>query len=162
MIYRFGRARRRGAVLVESAVVYPVLFVLLFGLIVGGLGVFRYQQVACQALEAARWTCVRGANWAKKTGSPCPTTAQITSAAVIPFAAGMDPQKLTVQVQLIDLVHGTTTNWDTSNWAPTSVTTAGDGVTNRVRVTVTYRWSPEFFFVGSLNLKSVAEMPMAF
>jgi len=162
MIQRFGRARRRGAVLVESAVVYPVLFLFLFGLIVGGLGVFRFQEVACQAREGARWACVRGANWQQKTGTPCPTTDQITSAAVIPFSAGMDPTKLSVQVQLIDLVHGTTTDWDASNKAPTSVTPAGDGVTNRVRVTVTYRWSPEFFFVGSLNLKSVSEIPMAF
>jgi len=161
MVHRFGRGRRRGAVVVESAVIYPLLFTLLFGLIVGGLGVFRYQQVACQAREAARWASVRGANWLKRTGSPCPTTAQISQAAVVPFAAGMDPQKLSVQVQLIDLVHGTATDWDSSNMASYSLNAAGDAVTNRVRVTVTYRWSPEFFFVGSLNLKSVSEIPMA-
>ena len=37
------RYRRRGAVAVEAAVVYPVLFLLLLGVIVGGMGVFRYQ-----------------------------------------------------------------------------------------------------------------------
>src|SRR5438309_7418691 len=100
-------SRRRGAVLLESAFIYPLLFLLLFGLIVGGLGVFRYQQVACQAREAARWTCVRGANWQKRTGSLPPTTAQISQAAVIPLSAGMDSRKLTLQVQLIDLVHDT-------------------------------------------------------
>ena len=41
--------RRRAATTVEAAFVYPVMFFLLFGLIVGGLGVFRYQTVACQA-----------------------------------------------------------------------------------------------------------------
>src|SRR6516162_8818995 len=115
MVLRPRMPRRRGALILESAVVYPLLFVVLFGLIVGGLGVFRYQQVACQAREAARWTSVRGSNWPKRTGTACPTVAQITSAAVLPMSAGMDPQKLSVQVQLVDLVNGTTTDWDASN-----------------------------------------------
>jgi Flp pilus assembly protein TadG len=162
MLYRRARVLRRGAVLVESAVVYPLLFLLLFGLIIGGLGVFRYQQVACQAREAARWTSVRGANWPKRTGSPCPTVADITSAAVTPLAAGMNPQSLSVQVQVIDLVHGTATDWDASDKAPVTMTNTGDQVTNRVRVTVTYQWMPELFLAGPLNLKSVSELAMAY
>ena len=162
MIHRYGRSRRRGAVVVESAVVYPLLFLLLFGLIVGGLGVFRYQQVACQAREAARWASVRGSNWAKQTGNTSPTAAQIAQQAVAPLTAGMDPTKLTVQVQLVNLVAGTVTDWDPATKAVVTLNNAGASVTNRVRVTVTYRWSPEFFFVGSLNLKSVSEIPMAF
>jgi Flp pilus assembly protein TadG len=161
MLYRRARIRRRGAVLVESAVVYPLLFLLLFGLIVGGLGVFRYQQVACQAREAARWACVRGANWPARTGSPCPSVADISSNAVLPLAAGMNTRSLTVQVELIDLVNGTATDWDASSKAPTTRTASHDAVSNRVRVTVTYQWMPEVFFAGPLNLKSVSELAMA-
>jgi hypothetical protein len=139
-----------------------MLFVLLFGLIVGGLGVFRYQQVACQAREAARWACVRGNNWQRATRQLCPTKAQIFQAAVLPLTAGMDAQKLSLQVQWIDEVNNIVMDWDASTKAPTGQNKAGDTVTNRVRVTVTYRWTPEFFFVGPLNLKSVSEIPMAY
>jgi Flp pilus assembly protein TadG len=149
-------------VLVESALVYPVVVLLLFGLIVGGLGVFRYQLVACQAREAARWASVRGANWQKSTGTSSPTTSEIVQQVVLPLTAGMDPKKLTVQVQWIDQTTGTAYDWDGASKAPTGTTSTGDTVANRVRVTVTYQWFPEVFLTGPLNLKSVSEIPMAF
>jgi Flp pilus assembly protein TadG len=156
------RPGRRGAVLVESAVVYPLLFLLLFGLIVGGLGVFRYQQVACQAREAARYACVHGAGWQKETRQACPTAAQLRQDVVLPLAAGMDPAKLTVQVEWIDEITGAAADWDQAGKWPTGTTQDGDRVTNRVRVTVTYAWWPEAFLAGPINLKSVSEVPMAF
>src|SRR5262245_32113567 len=107
MVVRSRPGRRPGAVLVESAVVYPLLFLLLFGVIVGGLGVFRYQQVACQAREAARYACVHGADWQRETKQACPTAAQIREDVVLPLAAGMDPSKLTVKVEWIDETSGT-------------------------------------------------------
>jgi Flp pilus assembly protein TadG len=162
MINRLRRGSRRGAVLLESAIVYPLMFMLLFGLIVGGVGVFRYQQVACQAREAARWACVRGANWQRATGNMAPTAAQISQAAVLPLAAGMDPTKLSVDVNWIDMVQGTSTPWDSASKEPSGLNNNGNPVTNRVRVTVTYRWSPQIFLLGSLMLKSVSEMPLAF
>jgi Flp pilus assembly protein TadG len=149
-------------VLVESAIVYPVLFLLLFGLIVGGMGVFRYQQVACQAREASRYACVRGARRLLETGQLPPTAATIKQQAVVPLAAGMDPGKLTVQVQWVDEVAGTVSDWDTAIKWPTGTTTTGQVVTNRVRVTVSYQWFPELFLAGPVNLKSVSEVPMAY
>jgi Flp pilus assembly protein TadG len=162
MVARSRPVRRRGAVLVESAVVYPLLFLLLFGLIVGGLGVFRYQQVACQAREAARYACVHGAQWQKETGQPCPTAAQIRQDVVLPLAAGMDAAKLTVQLEWIDETTGTAAAWDHASKWPTSTTQDGQRVANRVRVTVTYAWWPEAFLAGPINLKSVSEVPTAF
>jgi Flp pilus assembly protein TadG len=154
--------RRRGALILESAVVYPLLFVVLFGLIVGGLGVFRYQQVACQAREAARWACVHGSNWQKATGNTAATKNDIVRNVVVPLAAGMDPAKLTVQVQWIDEVSGNIYDWDAASKAPTGTTKSGAAVSNHVRVTVTYQWFPEVFLAGPLNLKSVSEIHMAF
>jgi Flp pilus assembly protein TadG len=156
------RPRRPGAVLVESAIVYPLLLLLLLGLIVGGLGVFRYQQVACQAREAARWASVRGARYQMQTQQPSPSAATIRQTAVVPLAAGMNLSQLTVQVQWIDETTGTVYDWDQVSRWPTGTTADGTVVTNRVRVTVTYQWWPEVFLTGPINLKSVSEEPMSF
>jgi Flp pilus assembly protein TadG len=162
MVSRPRTARRRAAVLVESAVVYPLLFLLLFGLIVGGLGVFRYQQVACQAREAARYAAVHGGAWQKETRQPCPTADQVRQDVVLPLAAGMDPAKLTVQVEWVDGMTGSAADWDQASKWPTDTAKEGNRVSNRVRVTVVYQWWPEVFLAGPINLKSVSEVPMAF
>ena len=47
--------RRRAALAVETAIVLPVMVFLLLMLIVGGIGVFRYQQVACLARDEESW-----------------------------------------------------------------------------------------------------------
>src|SRR2546428_9601810 len=98
MLQRAHQDRRAGAMAVEAAVVYPVLIVFLLLLIVGGMAVFRYQQVAGQAREAARWASVRGSDWQKATDQTCPTKADILQQAVVPLAAGMDTTKLSIQV----------------------------------------------------------------
>jgi Flp pilus assembly protein TadG len=161
MVYR-DRPQRRGALLVESAIIYPALFLLLFGLIVGGLGIFRHQQVACQAREATRWASVRGARYAKETGQPSPTQDQILQNVVTPLSASMDPTKLGIRVEWIDATSGAAIPWDQASKAPTGKTQSGDRVSNRVRATITYQWWPEVFLTGPINLKSVSEFPMAY
>ena len=66
------RPVRRGAAVVEMAVVAPLVVLFLFGLIVTGLGVFRYNQTAYLAREAARYASVRfpGKPLAKIRGVP--------------------------------------------------------------------------------------------
>src|SRR5262249_30252172 len=121
-----------------------------------------YQQVACMAREAARYACVRGNRRLLETGQVPPTASTIQQQAVTPPALGLDSSKLTVQVQWGDEVTGTVSNWDTAVKWPTTTTTSGQVVTNRVRVTVTYQWWPELFLAGPVNLKSVSEVPMAY
>jgi Flp pilus assembly protein TadG len=152
---------RRGALAVEAAFVYPVLFLLLFGLIIGGLAVFRYQQVACQAQEAARWASVRGSGYQKDTGQASPSQQDIVNNAVVPLAGGMNLQTLAVQVHWVDEVSSQVTAWDSAGKAPTSTTASGTTVTNRVRVTVTYPWTPPVAFLGPYNLTCTAEIPMS-
>ncbi len=161
MVRRCQPVDRRGAIVIEGAIIYPVLFLLLFGLIVGAMGVVHYQQVACQARDASRYASVKGANWAKATSKTSPTAAEIKSNVVVPMAAGMDQSKLTVTVQWINGVNGSAVNWDTSTKAVTTQTPTGT-VSNRVRVTVTYQWFPEWGVVGPITLKSVSEMPMEY
>lgn len=54
---------RRGAVAVETAIVYPVFLLFLLGTMVLGLGVFRYGQLSSLAWEGARWASVRGPDY---------------------------------------------------------------------------------------------------
>jgi len=63
MMRRCKSRSRRGAVLVEAAVVYPVFLLFLLGILVLGLGVFRYGQLAALSWEGARWASVRGTDY---------------------------------------------------------------------------------------------------
>jgi Flp pilus assembly protein TadG len=153
---------RRGAVTLEAAIVYPLLLTLLLGAVVGGTGVFRYQQVACQARDASRWACVRGADRQKETGTACPTEDEIRCNAVLPLAAGMEPALLSVKVEWVDQATGTAYAWDQAPRSVRGVRADGTPVTNTVRVTVTYQWDPVLLPGGRVNLTSVSEVPMSY
>ncbi len=153
---------RRAALAVEGAIVYPVVIFLLLLMIIGGMGVFRFQQVACLAREAARWSSVRGSDYQKDTGKTAPTQDQILQNVVLPLAVGMDPQDVSIKVQWINGVTGQVVDWDASTKTPTTQASDGTVVTNTVRVTITYRWSATLGLIDPLNLKSVSEMPMSF
>jgi Flp pilus assembly protein TadG len=144
----------------ETAVVLGVLLVLMCGLIVGGIGVFRYQQVACTSREGARWASVRGYDYQTDTGLSSPTAAQVTADAVLPLAVSMDPAAVTVQVQWIDEGSGTVWDWDAAPKYVRSISPSGEYVANTVRVTVTYVWSPGIFW-NPITLQSVSQMPMS-
>jgi Flp pilus assembly protein TadG len=157
---RMNRQRRGAALTLEAAIVLPVMLVMLFGLMVGGMGVFRYQQVACLAHEAARYASVRGSYYQNDTGQSSPTTAQILQTAVLPMLVGMDPDQLSITVQWINQGSNTAYDWDTAPKSVKSINSLGEYVTNSVRVTVTYQWSPGIF-VGSVTMTSVSELPMS-
>jgi len=161
MIRRSRPARRRGAVAVESAVVYPVLLLILFGIIIGGMGVFRYQMTACLAREASRYASVRGADWQRDNFKASPTEAEIVRDVVTPMAVSMDPKRLTVRVECVNGVTGQVMSWDASRKAATTLNAKKEPVANRVRTTVTYRWTPELF-LRSTDLRSTSETPMSY
>ncbi len=153
--------RRSGAYAVEAAIVIPVMIFLLLGLLLGGMGVFHYQQVACQAREAARYACVRGADFRRDTKQASPTQEAIFEQAVLPFAASMDTTQLTLSVEWIDEGSGAAYAWDSASKTIKSITPLGEYVTNMVRVTVTYVWSPGMF-ISPVTITSVSELPMSF
>jgi Flp pilus assembly protein TadG len=142
---------RRGTIAVECAVVYPLTFLILLGLVVGGLGVFRYQQVAALAREGARWASVRGALYQQETGQPAATAASVYNAVLLPNAAGLDPSRLSHTVM-----------WNTDNWPSHLTSSNGTVVGNTVTVTVTYQWLPEAYLLGPITLRSTSVMPMAY
>jgi hypothetical protein len=107
---------------VESAVVYPVTFLLIIGTVVVGLGVFRYQQLQSLAREGARFASVRGPDFvASGTG-----TAEASPATVLAYVQG-----LAVGMSGLNC---------------TAVTYSSSTIPCTVTVTLTYTWTPEGYF----------------
>lgn len=152
--------RRRGAAVLESAMLLPVVVLLLAGLIVGGFGVFHQQQLLCMAQEAARFASVHGAQRSFDTDDEPATADGIRAAAVVPLAAGMDPAAVAVRVQLVRTGPGTVEDWDASRKEAKSLNANGEYVTNFVRVTVTYTYDPGFL-LGPVPMGRTAEFPMS-
>src|SRR5438874_6658377 len=125
------RLPRRGAVTVEAALVLPVALFLIIGLLIGAMGVFRYQQVSWLAREGARYASVRGTDYAKETGKPAATPQDVFDNAIKPNAAAMDMSKL-----------GSSVTWDKTNSAATVSSSYSVPRGNTVSVTVTYTWLP--------------------
>ena len=144
--------RCRGTTAVEFAITCPIVFFLVFAIIVGGLGVFRYQQVASAAREGARWASVHGTDYAAGTNKPAATPADVFNQAILPLAVALDPNYLTYSV-----------TWNNSN-KPLEVIGGNyeTPVGNTVTVTVTYQWFPEMLLVGPFTLTSTSTAQMVY
>lgn len=137
------KTSRRGATAVEFAIVGSVTFMMLFGLFVGCMGVFRYQQVCALARDAARWASVHGTQYATDTSNTAATSTDVYNNGIVPYAQGLTLSKLTYSV-----------SWNSSNSPYTTVTVSGVSVkkANTVSVTVNYQWLPEVFYkAGTLT-----------
>jgi Flp pilus assembly protein TadG len=145
---------RRGATMVEAALVLPTVFLFIIGMCVIGLGIYRYQQVASLAREGARYASVHGTQYAADTGNAAATATDIYNNAIQPMAVGLNTSSLSYSV-----------SWNPSN-SPTSYnsgsTPPGAPVDNTVSVTVTYQWTPELYLTGPINLTSTSVMPMSY
>jgi Flp pilus assembly protein TadG len=184
---RTQRRDSRGAATVEAAIVLPIAFFLVLGLIIGGLGIFRYFEVAHLARETARFAAVHGGQYAKNNQSAIaantlPTVDKnylVTNIAKA-GAIGLDGSQLQVTVSMTVLRPATASSTDTEtvDWdnttenqdrSPYSVWTDNSQtpptnveVDNVVIVTVTYPWIPELYLLGPINLSSTATMPMSY
>ena len=120
MTLRSRRPRRRGAVLLEAAIVYNVAIMLTLGTIIMGLGIFRYQEVAWLAREGSRWASVHGATYQTEQNAAAPTSATVLANAITPRAVILNSSSLACTLSM------------------------SSGVAT---VTVTYTWTPEAFWV---------------
>lgn len=136
---RISSQSRHGAVIVENAVVLPVFLFLVIAMIVGTLGVFRYQQVASLAREATRYASVRGLQYAVTTGKDAATPKDVYDNAILPRVTGMDLNRLTYDV----------------SWSP------DNNQGSLVTVRVTYSWIPEAF-LGGMDLTSTSTLAVAY
>lgn len=172
MYLRRNRKPRKAATVVECAVVYPATFVLLLGLVIGAMGVFRYQEVASLARSAARHASTHGAQYRSDaglgTGSPGKSagssnntfwydadplssdgadtswTGETYDKAIRPNLVALDAKYLKVQAGWPAVVNQAD---KADNWPG-----------SRVSVTVSYQWLPELFVVGPINLTSTSTM----
>ena len=136
---RCHQPRRRGTHAVECAIIFPLLFLLVLGLFVGGTGVFRYQEVASLAREGARYASVRGYKYQQVTGKPAATADDVFNNAISPRAVILDPSQLSYNV-----------TWNPDNKQGSTVT-----------VQVTYQWVPEAY-LGGITLGSTSTMPVSY
>jgi hypothetical protein len=119
---------------VEVAITAPVAFLMVLGLIVGGLGAFRYQQVAHLAREGASYAAVRGPKHQNRLGQPPIGSAEVLANAVLPLAAGLDSTALECNCTF-------------------------DSDANTATVVVRYHWLPEAY-VGATTLTSTSVMSL--
>jgi Flp pilus assembly protein TadG len=149
---RLRQPTRPAATTVEAAIVYPLVFLLLVGLLVGANGVYVWQQTAHLARVGARYAATHSTNWAKDSGKPAATSQEVYDQAVVKQAAGLDLSLLKCDVSYANANQPYTTAPDSS----------GNLVTkqNVVTVTISYRWTPIAYFTKG-TLQSTASMPIA-
>jgi Flp pilus assembly protein TadG len=159
---QFSTTKRAGAALVESALVLPVLFLLTFGLIMGGMGIYRFQAMSSLAREAARYASVHGTNYQTDTSSAAVTKANIYNAAIVPQSAGLDLSQLTYTIYYTGSAGQQ--DWDAATHSPVYVKTTGGVNSNKtatVTVTLSYQWSSLLYF-PTITLTSTSVMPMSY
>jgi hypothetical protein len=136
------RGRRRwGGTLVEMSMVGSTALLLLIGMIIMGLGVFRYQQLGSLAREGARWASVHGPGWQSNQAGAMPTSSTVMTSAIKPMAVGLDTTKIVCDLE-----------WPSPN---------GTAPTGMVSVTLTYTWTPEAF-LSPVTLKSTSTVPILY
>lgn len=119
---------------VELAFVAPLTFLLVIGLITGGLAGFRFQQVASLARAGARYASMRGPKYQALTGQPMPTSADVLANAIQPRAVSLSSQWLTC-------------------------TLTRDPANTYVTVNVAYQWE-KGGYLSSIRLSSTSVMPI--
>jgi Flp pilus assembly protein TadG len=165
MLYQTPGGHRPAATLIENAIVMPLTMFLLFGLIVGGLGVFRYQQVASLAREASRYAAVHGTDYATEVlGDPSKYAHQADiDAWVRNRAVGLDLNRLApVQVTWGNPPPPPSDIVSVPPGAPAVVSPSRGYVVNNVTVTVTYTWVPELYLLGPYTLTSQSTVPVSY
>ncbi len=162
MLVRCARHPRSGAVMLEAAIVLPILFLIILGTSLLGLAVFRYQQVATVAREAARWASVHGGQYASETGHAMATPQSIYNATIQPFGTALNQSGM-----VFDSSGGTgtalsfTVNWLDASQMPTFKDGAGNTVVNTVTVVINYT-SAGGGIIGPMTLTSSSAMPMSY
>jgi len=161
---------------VECAIVYPLTFLLLLGILVGAIAVFRYQEVASLARQGARYASTHGAQFRKDTGlssngnpgSPGTQASPTTANGFLMYQASTTVGANTSWSQTIydNAVAPNLVALDTSalncrvGWTP--VINLPNNPDNwpgsTVSVTVSYTITPEFPFLNPITVSSTSTM----
>jgi hypothetical protein len=155
MLLRNSKNVRQGIHAVEAALIYPVSFLLIIGLIVCGMGIFRYQETCHWARAGARWAACHGGQWSFEQGQPLTQPADVFNNAIQPYTIALDPTKINYTV-----------SWSDPGEMPTypDTTSAGPPFNwriNEITVTVNYTWIPEAY-VGGITFTATSTMPVEY
>jgi Flp pilus assembly protein TadG len=143
MIPKRDRADRRGAAMLEAAMVYPVTMLLLIGTVVLGIAVFRYEQVQSLAREGARYASVHGPTYASEQNASYATNATVLSY-IETMAVGMQSSDLSCTV----------------TWSPSPPSAS---IPSIVTVELSYSWVPEAYFKKqAVSLTASSSMPVTY
>jgi Flp pilus assembly protein TadG len=162
------RSRRQGIATVEFGLVCSAVFALVLSLIVGGLGIFRFQEVAHLAREGARYAATHGGQYqqdgiATSTGVSAVSSSDTLRSYLLPRTLLLTSSNLTITASWSGAGSVTPSNMPTyvntdSNLSPP----AQISIQNYVTVTVSYKWMPEVYVVGPITLTSTSTMPMSY
>jgi Flp pilus assembly protein TadG len=180
-------ASRSGATLVETAVVVPISFLLIFGIMVGAMLVFKQHEVAHIARETARYASVHGGQYSKINAAKiqAKTLPTVNYAYLVTYAQNqaltIPGSQLSTSIQMSVIKPGTqssttptpeTVAWDnadTQNNFPYSTWTSTAGssnvlelTNNNVSVTVSHTWISGIYLLGGITLTSTATVPMQY
>jgi Flp pilus assembly protein TadG len=150
MINRCKQQKRAGVSVVETAVILPVAIFFILAVIVGSMGIFRYNELASLARDGARYAATHGARYERETGNPAATPEDVYNNAILPKAALLKPSNLSYSV-----------TWDTDNYPVHVVDDPSNPITNMVSVKLTYQWDLEVPLLGPITMSSTSTMPMS-
>lgn len=139
-----------GGTLVETAISFSLLFLLVFGILEGSLAVYSYHYISHAARQGARYAMVRGASWGSACGDYTDAGCTATSDQISQYVQnlgfpGIDGSQITVTVQC---AASSGTGFGTLGSYGSSCNAAG----SEVQVTVSYPFSvPVAGINGSCN-----------
>jgi hypothetical protein len=172
MLLRTKARKRNGAYVVEAAFVYPITFFLILAMVIGSMGIFRFQECSFLARLGARYGSVHGDNyWYYQRNLRPPNASPGTSANPSGYTdATSGTTYLVYQPTTTTTGPGTYTNWTDDIYGnaiypklmlldPANVTCTvawptvalnpnmpDNGQGSQLRVTVSYQWVPEVSF----------------
>jgi hypothetical protein len=185
MLYSARDNQRLGTTSVEAAFVMPVAFFLTLAIVVGGMGIFKYQEMAHIARETARFASVHGAQYAKQNAAAIQagTLPPVDENYLVDYARArviaLDPNQLNVTVNMVVIPPGSTSpdsaatvDWDNTtdsqNRSPYSAWTNNNTnppsnvqVDNIVIVQVSCLWNPGLLPMP-VTLSSTAVIGMSY
>ena len=154
--------------MIEFAVVAPVFLLLVLGLLIGGLGIARYQEVAHLARLGARYASTHGAMYqregtAEQTGVPAVASAGDLKSYLAGKAVLLDAERMQVSVSWTAPSGFTPANVPTYvDTNPNLIPPGQTSIRNNVIVTVQYEWTPGYHLFGPVTLVSTSQMPMSY
>jgi hypothetical protein len=152
---RHSRARR-GATLVEGAIIASAFLLLLLGMIDLGVGVFRHNVISQAARHGVRRAIVHGEK--VLPGYDGGRWKPSASNTVGPVAASASSHPILAEIRPMLVACNPDATMVTVDWLD-----SGDAVEQRVRVTITTPYQPILtsFFGGSITLTASSTMPIA-